>query len=140
MLKLSEKINQINKLPEIDNKDVFVMEIEALESFTEDERYSIFGNGSILWIVKNFTIAELKKKATKALTIPEIKVGDVILYGPLRAQKSVVLEVTGKDHDRLTIIYKQEGNYEVREGVSIFDVDYETGKNVDVSNLLDMIK
>lgn len=139
MLKLSEKINQINKLPEIDNKDVFVMEIEALEMFTEDERYSIFGNGSILWIVKNFTIAELKSKAKKALSIPEVHVGDIILYGPLHSLRSVVLEVNGKDKDRLTIMYKQDGNYEIREGVSVYDVDCDTGKCVDIEVLLDTL-
>ena len=136
---LSEKINKIRQLPDSDNKEAVVQEIEALEIFTNDERSSIFGNSSIIWVLKNFTVRELKNKAKKALMKPDVKLGDVILYGPLRAQKAVVFEVTGKDSDRLTIIFKEEDHFEVREGVSAYDVEL-SGSNVDITQLLEFIK
>ena len=136
---LSEKINKIRQLPDSDNKEAVVQEIEALEIFTDDERSSIFGNSSIIWVLKNFTVRELKNKAKKALMKPDVKLGDVILYGPLRAQKAVVLEVTGKDSDRLTIIFKEEDHFGVREGVSAYDVEL-SGSNIDITQFLEFIK
>ena len=136
---LSEKINKINQLPDSDNKDAVVQEIEALEIFTDGERSSIFGSESIIWILKNFTVRELKNKAQKALTRPDVRVGDVILYGPLRAQKAVVLEVVGKDKDRLTIIFNEEDHFEIREGVSAYDIEL-NGSNIDITQFLMSVK
>lgn len=136
---LSEKISKIRQLPDSDNKEAVVQEIEALEIFTDDERSSIFGNSSIIWVLKNFTVRELKNKAQKALTRPDVKVGDVILYGPLRAQKAVVLEVAGRDKDRLTIIFKEEDHFEIREGISAYDIEL-NGSNIDMTQFMEFVK
>ena len=139
MATLSEKINKIRQLPDSDNKDAVVQEIEALEIFTDDERSSIFGNNSIIWILKNFTVKELKHKAKKDLDKPEINIGEVVLYGPLESEKAVVLQVVGKDRDRLVLFHRDEDeHFAVREGVSAYDVKL-TGNKVDVTSVLGVI-
>ena len=101
---LSDKVNKLQALPNIDNKDTVVQEIEALELFTVVERSSIFGDDSILWILKNYTIQELKDKAAKALVKPEVHVGDVVNFGHKHSMKGIVTEIVGENKDRLTIM------------------------------------
>lgn len=134
---LSEKILAINNLPETDTFDIVKKEIEALENFTNDELGSIFGNPSIVWILKNYTIKTLKDKAGQALTKPEVKVGDMVHIGSdvFGQAHAVVLEIVGKDLDRLTIMYNNDEHYVIREGVSIYDVRV-LDKNHDIIGML----
>lgn len=136
---LSEKINKINQLPDSDDKKAVVMEIEALEAFTEDERSSIFGNSSVIWLLKNFTVRELKLKAAEALEKPDVSIGDVILYGPLKNQRCIVLEVVGSQKDRLTIEFMEDDHFIIKEGISVYDV-VTTGNRVDITDFLKEVR
>ena len=117
---LSEKVDLIVNLPDIDNKEMIVREIEALEKFTKEERASVFRNDSILWIIKNFSIKELKERALSVLNKPEVNVGDVIKSKD--GFRAVVLEVCGTQRDRLTLMSVNEGRFEIKEGCSVYDV------------------
>ncbi len=136
-IQLSDKVNRIKELPNIDNKDTVVQEIEALEIFTPEERASIFGNSNILWILKSFTIVELKDRALKALKKPEVHVGDVVRFGN-PVVSGIVLEVVGEGKDRLSIMYKEVSEYNniysFVEGVSIYNVTL-TGSSVNTDFL-----
>lgn len=130
-MQMSDKVSAIRRLPDSDNKEAIVQEINALENFTFDERSSIFGNSDILWIIKNFTIRELKERAEKSLIKLDLKVGDVIRYDH---QTCVVLSVRGRNQDRLTILFLQEGDFRIVEGVSIYNVSQRG--HVDIDSLL----
>lgn len=130
-MQMSDKVSAIRRLPDSDNKDTIVQEINALKNFTFDERSSVFGNSDILWIIENYTIRELKERAEKSLIKLDLKVGDVIRYDH---QTCVVLSVRGKNQDRLTIIFLQEGDFRIVEGVSIYNVTQRG--HVDIDSLL----
>lgn len=136
-IQLSDKVNKIKSLPNVDNKDTVVQEIEALELFTEDERASIFGNCNIIWVLKAYSIAELKDKALKALNKPEVNVGDIVKFGYPEVS-AVILEVTGEQKDRLSLMYKvvtdYNTSYDFIEGVSVYNITT-TDKHVDVDFL-----
>ena len=136
---LSEKVSKIQSLPDYETKEVVVSEIEALENFTDSERFTIFNNKSIIWILKNYTISELKKQAMKALKKPDIKVGDVIRFGLFRDTNGVVLEVCGENRDRVTVLYREDEHILTKEGISCYDVYVD--KHVDgVSDILLEVK
>lgn len=139
MSTLSEKVNLIFKLPDLENKDVIVQEIEALEAFTETERTSIFGSDSILWVLKNFSIRELKKKAKSAIERKEVKVGDLVLIGETKSVKALVVNVTGIDKDRMTVLTQDLGNLKFIEGVSVYDVTVTDEHFDNMQSMLNMI-
>lgn len=128
---LSEKIYKVKTLPDYENKDVVVQEIEALENFTDEERSRVFDNSSIVWILKNYTISELKKKAEKSLQKPDIHVGDVVKYGTFNDIKGVVLNVAGDYNDRAIVIYRADSHIYIQEGVSCYDLVKVDSVNVD---------
>ena len=134
---LSDKVNKIQSLPNLDNKDTVVQEIEALEIFTEEERASIFGNTNIVWILKSYSIKELKEKAIQALQKPEVNIGDIVTFG-YPETKGIVLEICGESKDRLTIMHKEVTEYNssfaFTEGVSIYNIKA-TGKHVETEFL-----
>lgn len=134
---LGDKVNKIQMLPNIDNKDTVVQEIEALEIFTPEERASIFGNSNIVWILKSYSIKELKDKATKALNKPEVHVGDVIKFG-YPSITGIILAITGDNKDRLSIMYKEVSEYNTIysfiEGISVYNIT-NTGSNVNTDFL-----
>ena len=124
-IQLSDKVNKINSLPNIDNKDAVVQEIEALELFTNEERASIFGSSNIVWVLKEYTIKELKDKALKALDKPDIQVGNVVKFGYPEVS-AIVIEVAGTNKDRLSLIYKEVSDYNTTynfvEGISVYNI------------------
>ena len=108
-----------------------------MEVFTENERSSIFGNSSIVWILKTYTIQELKDKALAVLQKPDIKVGDVVKFSTM-GSLGIVLEITGEYKDRLSLMYKEISEYNsifsFIEGVSIYNV-VKTGTTVNTDFL-----
>lgn len=127
-MQLSDKVTAIKRLPDSDNKDTVVQEIRALKNFSSDERSSIFGNQDILWIIENFTIRELKEKAEKSLVRLDVKVGDVVRY---EHQTCLVLSVRGKSQDRLTLMYLVDGDFQITEGVSVYNVTIKSHLDID---------
>lgn len=136
---LFEKINKIHQLPDSDDKSAVVSEIEALEVFTDEERERVFANRSILWILKNYTIRELKDRASKAIKKIEVNLGDVIScdvisFGMFRDVTGVVLEVCGRDKDRVTVLCNDYGTLKVIEGVSVYNCVKHN--NIDVTQIM----
>lgn len=128
-MKMSDKFNSIYKLAEIDNKDAIVGEIKALKNFTDEERASIFGSSSILWVLENYTVKELKDMVRKVENNIDIHVGDVIRFkyqgGDESHIKGVILEVTGLSKNRCTALcyYSNNKYYKIMEGISSFDIE-----------------
>lgn len=136
-IQLSDKVNKIQSLPNIDNKDTVVQEIEALELFTNEERASIFGNSNIIWILKTYSINQLKDKAAQALKKPDVHVGDVVKFNT-PVVSAIIVAVTGNNKDRLSLMYKDVSEYNTTysfiEGVSVYDITT-TGQQVNTDFL-----
>jgi len=140
MSTLSEKVNLIFRLPELDNKDVIVQEIEALESFTPNERLTIFGSDSILWVLKNFSIRDLKARAKSAITKIDVKVGDLVYIGETKSTKALVVRLAGIDKDRITVLVNDDDVLKFIEGISVYDVKSSEENFEGMQNMLDMLK
>ena len=93
-----------------------------------------------MWILKNYTIKELKSKASRALNKPDVNVGDIVILENENKEKAVVLEIVGSKKDVITVIFKdvRYRSFVVQEGVYVYDVK-PTGKNVDIRTFLEVI-
>ena len=142
-MKMSDKFNGIYELVEVDNKDAIVREIKALQNFTEEELSSIFGSSSVLWILENYDVSELKEKVRQVEENIVIKVGDIIRFKMSDDNvMGIILNITGISKNRCTALcyYKDMGYYKILEGISSFDIEVvENYSDKNLISILDII-
>lgn len=135
-LTLHEKIDKVLSLPNDDSKDTVVQTIEAIECFTDEERQSIFGSDNVVWVLKNYSTNELKRKVDSILNSKDVSVGDIVEYN--HNVRGIVIDVVGLNKDRVNILYKWDNHYSITESVSIFDIDV-VGNCGDIGSMLNKI-
>ena len=142
-MKMSDKFNCIYELNEVDNKEEIVKEIRALKNFKDDELASIFGSDSILWILENYSVRELKDKVKSVENNITISTGDVITFKLTTEHViGVILEVTGLHKNRCTALcyYRDRGYFKIVEGISSFDIELaDNYSSKDFASVLDAL-
>ena len=129
-MKMSDKLNGIYGLVEVDNKEAIVSEIRALKNFTEKELSSIFGYSNILWILENYTVRELKDLAKKVEEGLELHEGDIFTFKDTiyDDRVGIAIKLQGARQDRcIALVHSSSinttGYFRVLEGISAFDVN-----------------